>query len=1015
MTSAPPLRHPPTSALPRSAPILATVVAALGVGLYALAVPAATTAVRSPQPTGSGPAVPPRVACLDLPISSAVVDPRRCWRTGPQAWVIAGTRPPPSRAGVVVAVAGQADAVLPVAGGVGAALRTGRAAARSGGVPGGADSLDALGRSGQAAQAAPAPLATASYYVYGTALTACTASPTTGCPLYADGAAEPDAGGIVVLDFGAPCSVPGSSPTAFGTQLFGTTSCTADPRLLPLVEAWLAGYATTHGRASPQIRLAIGTSNSLTAADPPGFALTAAQMTAAGGAWVASLLDQVAVRALAAPVAVWGGSDMEQSASGNWYGPDPTLAWVRGFAAAADPAGAVEGCLAGGGPRLADYGDDVVGNGGWSAAQIYDVAYGLPAACALPEIYYPSMAQEWAALNSWAAAHPALAPRGPILVSGVMDEPGAGLAPTAAWSQLERALGQTPAVPALTVIGSALATVTGLTGIVPTVGSTAGGTVVSLSGSGLAATTRVHFGLRSAAFRVLSGSMIQAVSPSQPAGGSVAVTVTTPAGTTAAATAPQFLYLGGGPYHPLPPVRVLDTRTGLGAPAAPIPPQGALTLHLAGVDGVPRHALGAVFLNVTVVRPAVGGFLTVYPAGQPRPLAASVNFAAGRTTATLVAVVVGAQGDVTIANGPGTVEVVADLYGWASAASVRHLAPTPTPTPVATPTPTPTATPTPVGSPTPPSALTPPAPTPPPVPATTATPTPSAVATPSPTPPPAPTPSPTPPPTPRPTPVPMTAAGLYVPVPPVRIADTRPRASGPYAGQTLGPGGTLTVRVAGAGGVPLVGAEAVALNRTVTGPTGSGYVSVFPAGGAAPGVSSLNYASGETVANRVVVGLGPGGAITVANAQGRVNVLIDVDGWFTAPGASPGGAAGGQLHPLAPVRILDTRPGSGTLDAGEPLGAGAVLPVALAGRDGLPASGVLAVILHVTVAGGSTAGYLTCFADGAARPTTSDLNWAAGQTVGNLVVVPVGPDGAVDLGNATGTVNAIVDLVGWFG
>jgi hypothetical protein len=58
---------------------------------------------------------------------------------------------------------------------------------------------------------------------------------------------------------------------------------------------------------------------------------------------------------------------------------------------------------------------------------------------------------------------------------------------------------------------------------------------------------------------------------------------------------------------------------------------------------------------------------------------------------------------------------------------------------------------------------------------------------------------------------------------------------------------------------------------------------------------------------------------------------------------------------------------------------------------------------------------LTLFPDGAARPTTSDLNFLAGQTIPNLVVVRVGANGKVDIFNAAGNTDVIADVVGWYG
>ncbi len=48
------------------------------------------------------------------------------------------------------------------------------------------------------------------------------------------------------------------------------------------------------------------------------------------------------------------------------------------------------------------------------------------------------------------------------------------------------------------------------------------------------------------------------------------------------------------------------------------------------------------------------------------------------------------------------------------------------------------------------------------------------------------------------------------------------------------------------------------------------------------------------------------------------------------------------------------------------------------------------------------------------RSRPSDLNFAGGLTVPNLVVVKLGTNGAIDLYNAFGSVDVIVDVVGWY-
>jgi hypothetical protein len=121
-----------------------------------------------------------------------------------------------------------------------------------------------------------------------------------------------------------------------------------------------------------------------------------------------------------------------------------------------------------------------------------------------------------------------------------------------------------------------------------------------------------------------------------------------------------------GSFTPLTPARLLDTRGGNGTiRAGAVGPNRGIALQVAGRGGVPASAVGAVVLNVTVTGPSVGGFLTVYPDGTPRPVASNLNFAKGQTIANLVTVRLGADGRVQLFNSSGgTVQLVADVSGW---------------------------------------------------------------------------------------------------------------------------------------------------------------------------------------------------------------------------------------------------------------------------------------------------------------------------------------------------------------
>jgi hypothetical protein len=257
-----------------------------------------------------------------------------------------------------------------------------------------------------------------------------------------------------------------------------------------------------------------------------------------------------------------------------------------------------------------------------------------------------------------------------------------------------------------------------------------------------------------------------------------------------------------------------------------------------------------------------------------------------------------------------------------------------------------------------------------------------------------------------------TVDGLYNPLVPARILDTRNGIGGFTA--PVGAGQTITVKVTGQGNVPATGAEAVVLNLTATDPTAAGYLTVYPTGATRPTASNVNFVAGQTLPNRAAVALGTSGQVDIYSPAGTVNVIADVNGWFTDTTAA---GTGSSLTPMSPVRILDTRNGTGGFSA--PVGPNTMIALQVAGAGGVPSMAATvppkAVILNVTVTGPTSGSYLTVWPDLVGRPVSSDLNFVPGSTVPNLVVVQVGTNGQVDFYNAAGSVQVIADVMGWFG
>jgi hypothetical protein len=131
-------------------------------------------------------------------------------------------------------------------------------------------------------------------------------------------------------------------------------------------------------------------------------------------------------------------------------------------------------------------------------------------------------------------------------------------------------------------------------------------------------------------------------------------------------TAPSATY-GPTAFRPLGPVRLLDTRDG--GPAGYLCPGATRTVPVAGRVGVPPSGAIAVVLNVTATDVGGAGFVTVWPAGLPRPDASSLNVTApGQTRAGLVVVPIGDAGAVNVFAQSGA-HVVIDVAGWFASAS----------------------------------------------------------------------------------------------------------------------------------------------------------------------------------------------------------------------------------------------------------------------------------------------------------------------------------------------------------
>jgi uncharacterized protein YvpB len=506
--------------------------------------------------------------------------------------------------------------------------------------------------------------------------------------------------------------------------------------------------------------------------------------------------------------------------------------------------------------------------------------------------------------------------------------------------------------------------------VAPAGGPATGGQTVIVTGTGFAASMTVTLGGAAVTPTGITSTSFNISTPAHAAGYDL-LTVKTSKGSNPPTTNAGYLFTGLASYIAVTPFRILDTRarTCVQCGAGGLAANQTRTLQITGVAGlkggadqVPAAAT-AIVMNVTAVSSSIGGLLTIYPTGTALPRASNLNFGAGTATPNLVTVTLGQTSatatnrDVNIYNPVGSLNVVGDVEGYFLPAASSN------------------------------------------------------------------------------------AKGEFHSISPLRVCDTRSAQPANVCNQAaatdhrLGPNSVVKINVSGVpsgvagtpSSIPSDGtAQAAVLNLTAIGGTLPTYLSVFPthADGTCPTASTtstINLNGGATEANRVLVSLGsdagggPPTDVCVYNAVGSIDFVLDANGWFGSSLAST--PLGAQFQAIGPTRVCDTRAGSGTPCSGHAIGSGATLSIDVAGVAGVPKAGPVAIIANLTAVSPSTSTYLVAYpADVTSRPNASDLN-IAGPVLPNLVVVGLShlaPAGKMRLFNASGNVNAVLDVEGWF-
>ena len=435
------------------------------------------------------------------------------------------------------------------------------------------------------------------------------------------------------------------------------------------------------------------------------------------------------------------------------------------------------------------------------------------------------------------------------------------------------------------------------------------------------------------------------------------------------------MYVTSGiPYTPVTPYRIADSRCSanpqpsfcssenlpkanqaLSSPSA----GGSITVQVtgtgAGSNSVPSSAQ-SVIVTVTAIAATTthSGYLTVYPAGTNPPDASSLNYTPGMAIPNLVTATLGSGGAIDILSSSANVNIVVDVEGYYE-------------------------------------------------PSTSST---------------------------------SSTTNKFTPLPlPIRVLDTRCQGSlagdsycagldqVPSANKISAPKPNKYIKVqitgdGGSSGVPSSGVAAVSLVVTAADPSSSGFLTVFPAGSSTtpPETSNVNFHKGIASADSVTVAVGTGGYIYIYNsANTATNVIVDVNGYFSS--------SGDVLTPSSPVRICDTRSlspddvaggVSGQCNnSGTPLGTSSgPITVQVTGIAGITSTAKV-VVANITVVNTTGSGYLTAWAAGATKPTTSNINWGKGQVMPNMVISALSSSGQMEVYTSS-PANVIIDVVGWY-
>jgi uncharacterized repeat protein (TIGR03803 family) len=257
---------------------------------------------------------------------------------------------------------------------------------------------------------------------------------------------------------------------------------------------------------------------------------------------------------------------------------------------------------------------------------------------------------------------------------------------------------------------------------------------------------------------------------------------------------------------------------------------------------------------------------------------------------------------------------------------------------------------------------------------------------------------------------PAAPAMQFVPVAGCRLADTRQTHS-PIQGGTWQ---SFLVPELGDCNIP-ASATAYSLNVTAVPQGPLQYLTVWPAGKNQPFVSTMNSPDGRVKANAAIVPAGASRGVNVF-ATNTSDVVLDIDGYFTAPSQSTL-----KFYPLTPCRVADTRSSQYPQGLGLPhLTGGTARDFPVLNNTTCIPPGINAAAYSFNLTAipypsfGDRLGYLEVWPTGAEpQNPVSTLNNPTGTYVANAAIVPAGSNGDVTVYPSDDT-DLAIDINGYF-